>query len=188
VAVTTEQINRTFRIASEAQRHQAMVDSIMTPELRKMMQEQGKRISEATNFQIKTRNLFSPALEAQLKEQNQRIAEMLDTSGLRKVIANIDFKLPDGFAEQMAAYRQQLEVQAAEETEAQNDGGAGLGRLAEEREAIIICLQRIGVAMEGFSYVPGSPLPHIIGFLILALAMIGEVANEKLGEREAEAD
>jgi hypothetical protein len=186
--VTTEQINRTFRIGSEAQERHAMVDSIMTPELRKMMQEQGKRIAESINFQIKTGSLISPALEAQLREQNQRIAEMLDTSGLRKVIANIDFKLPEGFAEQMATYRQQLEAQAAEEIEAQDDGGPGLGRLAEEREAIIICLQRVGVAMEGFSYLPGAPVPHIIGFLILALAMIGEVANEKLDEREAETD
>ncbi len=183
VAVTTEQVNRTFRIASEAQRHQAMVNSIMTPELRKMMQEQGKRISEGLNLQVKVRDVISPSLEALMREQNQRIAEMLDTSAMRKALAGINFNLPDGWAEQVAAYREQVAAGTAAEGGA-GDAGGGFARLAEEREAIITCLQRIGFALEGFAYLSRSPIPPFVGYLILMLAVIGQVADEKLNERE----
>lgn len=181
--MTTQQMNKTFRIAREAQRHQAMVDSIMTPEVRKMMEENGKRLSEALNLQIKTRNLFPPALEAQLREQNQRIAEMLDRSGMRKAFAGINFNLPDGWAEQVAAYREQVVTEIAEESVTEG-ADRGIGRLAVEREAIITSLERIGVALEGFAYFPESPIPPVVGLLIYMLAVLGKVADEKLSERE----
>lgn len=158
-----------------------MVDSIMTPELRKLMQEQGKRMTEALNLQIKVREVLPPSMEALMREQNQRIADMIDTSGMRKALAGINFNLPDGWAEQVAAYREQL----AEEV-AGDDGfeGGGFGRLAEEREAIITCLQRIGFALEGFAYLPRSPIPPFVGYLVLLLAVLGQVADEKLSDRE----
>ncbi len=182
--MTTEQISKTFRMASEAQRHQAMVDSIMTPDVRKMMQAQGKRISEAINLQVNTRNLFSPALEAQLKEQNERIGKMLDSAGMRKALAGINFTLPEGFAEQVAAYREQVVAEAAAADADAGDTSSGMRRLAEDREAIITCLQRVGFAMEGFAYLPHSPIPPFAGYLILMLAVIAQVADEKLSERE----
>jgi hypothetical protein len=179
---TAQDYAKTLRIASSAERHQALVDSIMTPELRKLMQEQGKRMSEALNLQVRVRDVLPPSMEALMREQNQRIAEMIDTSGMRKALAGINFNLPDGWAEQVAAYREQLaEEVAGDQIE---DAGGGFGRLAEDREAIITCLQRIGFALEGFSYLPRSPIPPIVGYLILMLAVLGQVADEKLGERE----
>jgi len=177
----TDEVIKTIRIAKGAQERQAVINVIDAPVIQQAMKVHADTL-RALNLQIQMPEL-SPALTAQLQVQNRRIAEMLDSSGLRKAIAGIDFKLPEGLAEQMAAYREQLEVEAAKE-EADGDG-AGLGRLVDEREAIIVCLKRIGAGVEGFAYVPGSPMPHFVGFLILALAMIGEVANEKLTQREA---
>jgi hypothetical protein len=181
--MTTQEIAKTLRSVSEAQRHQAIVDSIMTPELRKLMQEQGKRMAEALNLQIKVRDVISPSLEALIREQNQRIAEMLDTSGMRTALTGINFKLPEGWAEEVAAYRAQL-AGAVADGDGIDDAGAGFGRLVEEREAIITCLQRIGFALEGFAYLPRSPIPPFVGYLILLLAVLGQVADEKLSERE----
>lgn len=181
--MTTGQIDKTLRIASDAQRHQALVNALVTPEFRKAMQDQGRRISEALNLQVKVRDVISPSLEALMREQNQRIAEMLDSSGMRKALANIEFNLPEGWVEQVAAYREQVATEIAGEGDTEA-AGSGIGRLAEEREAIITCLQRIGFALEGFAYFPRSPIPPLVGYLILLLAVLGEVADEKLSERE----
>jgi hypothetical protein len=181
--VRTEEISKTFRIASEAQRHQTLVDAVMPPELREAMKDHGKQISEALNLQVKVRDAISPALEGLLLEQNQRIAEMLDSAGMRKVFAGINFDLPDGWPEQVAAFREQVVAQVAAEADS-GDASGGMGRLADEREAIIICLQRIGFAMEGFAYLPRSPIPPFVGYLVVLLAVIGQVADEKLSERE----
>lgn len=184
--MTTAQINTPgIRVAiNEAQRQRALVDAVVTPELRKMMQDYGKQVSETLNLQVKVRNLLPPSLETMMREQNQRIAEMLDNAGLRQAFAGIDFELPEGWAEQVAAYHERLATEVAAEEEA--DPASGLGRLAEEREAIIICLQRIGHALEGFAYLPDSPIPHFVGYLIFTLAVLGSVANEKLSERDAD--
>ena len=182
----SEDLTRTLRIASDAQRNQAFVDAVMTPEVRRIIDEYGKRFAEMITVQLKVDDIVPPALRQQVLEQNKRIAEMVDTSGLRKVIANIDFKLPDDLAEQVVVYREGLEAQASEATDADDGEIAGLGRLMQEREAIITSIQRIGYGVEGFAYLPGSHVPHFVGFLILLLAVLGEVANEKLNEREDE--
>jgi hypothetical protein len=185
--VTTEQISESFRIAGEAQRHQAMVDSIMTPELRKMMQEQGKRISEAINLQVKVRHLIrSPAVEALMQEQNQRIAEMLNSSGMRKALAGINFDLPEGLVEQITAYRERIETEAAAAEEEGENSVGGLKRIADEREAIITCLKRIGAVLEGAKFIPNFPVPWIAIYLFCMLVVLAEVANERLAEREGD--
>jgi hypothetical protein len=181
---TAQDYAKALRIATGAERHQVLVDSIMTPELRKLMQEQGQRMSEALHLQVKVRDMLPPSLEALIREQNQRIAEMIDTSGMRKALAGINFNLPDDWAEQVAAYREEIAAEFAGEVDME-EAGSGFGRLAEEREAIIACLQRIGFALEGFAYLPRSPIPPFVGYLILLLAVIGQVADEKLSEREA---
>lgn len=179
--MTTGQIDKTLRIVSEAQRHQAIVNAVVTPERREAMRDHGKQISEAFKLHVRVRDILSPSLEALLREQNQPIAEMLDRSGMRKAIASIDFDLPEGWAEQVAAYREQIATEIESDTET---AGSGFGRLAEEREAIITCLQRVGFGLEGFAYLPRSPIPPYVGYLILLLAVLGQVADEKLRECE----
>jgi hypothetical protein len=179
--VTTDQINKDLPHRQQAQLHQAMVDSIMTLERQKMMQEQGKRISEALNLQVKVRDMISPAREALMREQNQRVSEMLDSAGMRKAFAGINFNLPKGWAEQVAAYREQIVTELAVEDDAESTGG-GLKRLAEEREAIITCLKRIGVALEGAKFIPNFPIPPLVIYLFCMLVALAEVANEKLSE------
>lgn len=179
---TATQINTTLRVAKQAQRQQALVDAVLTPELRKMMEGHGERMAEALRLQVKVRSIISPSLGELMREQNQRIADMLDSAGIRRAFAGIEFNLPDEWAEPLTAYREQIATEVAVEEEA--EPASGLGRLAEEREAIIICLQRIGHALEGFAYLPGSPIPHSVGYLILTLAVLGDIANEKLNERE----
>ena len=129
---TAQDYAKTLRIASGAERHQALVDSIMTPELRKLMQEQGKRMSEALNLQVRVRDVLPPSMEALMREQIQRIAEMINTSGMRKALAGINFNLPDGWAEQVAAYREQLaEEVAGDQIEDAGGGSDGSQKTAK---------------------------------------------------------
>lgn len=182
--MTAAQVNSPgIQIAiSEAQRQQALVDAVVTPELRKVMRDYGRQMSEALNLQVKVRNMLPPSLEATMREQNQRIADMLDSAGIRQALAGIEFNLPERWGEQIAAYHDQVASEVAAEEEAES--ATGFRRLAEEREAIITCLQRVGFALEGFAYLPGSPIPPFVGYFILLLAVLGQVADEMLSERE----
>lgn len=140
----------------------------------------GTQLREQLQSQIKFQQMFRPALLEQMREQNAALRQVLDTPGIRKAMANIDLKLPEGMAGQIVAFREQLAVEMADPDIAEERAG----RLAQERGAIIKCLRRVGLAVEGFSYLPESPLPPLVGFLILLLAALGEVADEILTERE----
>lgn len=160
----------------------------MTPEIRKAVQDAsaqsaqilGTRLREQLRSQIEFQKMFRPALLEQIREQNAALRQVLDTPGIRRAMANVDFNLPEGLAGQIVAFREQLAAEMADPGIAEE----AAGRLAQERGAIIKCLRRVGLAVEGFSYLPESPLPPLIGFLILLLAALGEVADEILTERE----
>lgn len=160
----------------------------MTPEIRRAMQGAraqilGTQLREQLQSQIDFQNMFRPALLEQIQEQNATIHQLLvGTSGIKKAIAAIDFNLPEGLlADQIAAYREQLAAELAADSGVAEERA---GRLAEEREAVIKCLRRVGVAVEAFSYLPESPIPPLVGILILLLAALSEVADEILTERE----
>ncbi len=140
--------------------------------------------------QIDFGDLLSPSLVMQMQKQNEAIRQMLDSSGIKKALASINFALPKGFADHLAAYRDQLaeEVMADAEFPDPEVAEERVGRLAEEREAIIKCLYRVGLAVEGFSYLPESPIPPFVGFLIFLLAAISEIADEILFEGDDDVD
>lgn len=171
---TTCQTDKVLGIAGDAQRRHVLANSVVTPELRKAMQDQGKQISEALDLRVRVREVIPPQLEALMREQNQRIAKMLNSVGMRKALAGIDFSLSQSWAEQVA-------TDTAVEGSAEAAGG--IRRLAEDRDAIFTCLQRIGFAIEGLAYVPRFPIPPFVGYRIFLLAVLGEVADEKLNER-----
>lgn len=80
-----------------------------------------------------------------MREQNQRIADMLDSAGIRQAFAGIEFNLPEGWAEQVAAYHDQVASEVAAEEEA--EPASGLRRLAEEREAISLALNGLRTSL-----------------------------------------
>lgn|GEM_PF-6044691 len=153
-----------------------------------MMDQYGKRFAEMITVQVKVDDLVPPALRQQVLEQNKRIAEMVDTTGIRKALLGVDFRLPDSVVAQVSAYRDQAMAEATEEADAGGDM-AVLGRIVEEREAIITCLRRIGTALEGFKFIPElSPMASLVIFLFCMMIVLAEVANELLSEREGDQD
>ncbi|HEX8049897.1 MAG TPA: hypothetical protein VF504_00390, partial [Solirubrobacterales bacterium] len=176
--MTPDQIIKPLRIMDDMQRARLLANAVNTPPIQKAMREAregiGLQLAERFRSQIDYRKMLSPALLAQMQEQNAAIRQMLDTPGIRKAMANIDLKLPEGFADQIAAYGDQLVAEISDPDVAEERAG----RLAEEREAIIKFLRRVGVVVEGFSYLPESPIPPLMGFLIILLAALSEVADE----------
>jgi hypothetical protein len=182
--VTPDQILKPLRIIDDVQRRR-LTEAVMTPEVRRAMRDAragilGTQLREQIESQIDFQKMLRPALFEQMQEQNAAIREMLHSSGIRRAMASFDFKLPEGMAAQVAAFKEQLEAELADPGLAEERAG----RLAEERETIIKFLRRVGLGVEGFSYLPGSPIPSLVGFVILLLAMLSEVADEILTERE----
>jgi hypothetical protein len=182
--VTVDQLVKPLRIMDEAQRQRALNEAVNTPAIQKAMKARSEMIRSSIYEQIDFKKL-SPSLKQLMQEQSETVRQMLDSSSIRKAIANINFTLPEGLVDQIAAYRDQLAAEVIANAEAADPEVAEerVGRLAEERESIIKCLRRIGIVLEGFSYLPESPIPPLVGFLILLLAALGEVADEILGER-----
>lgn len=199
--MTAAEIAKVYMAKEEARRQQALIDSVYTPELKEAVAsymktampkveitEQWKKhvaeiIANQPKMEIPRHEIPHSLLEQMSKQiqlQNQdllRIARKHAT-----LFGGIKFQLPEGYLEAVAAWRERLGEEAAAE-----DPRAGAGllrRLAEEREAIIKCLYRIGLGFEGFAYLPISPVSPIIGYLFMLAAMFGEVADEYILERE----
>ncbi|HEX5983241.1 MAG TPA: hypothetical protein VFY69_03450 [Solirubrobacterales bacterium] len=189
--MTAEQLVKPLRIVSDAQRRR-LTEAATTPTIQRALKDArvsvlGAQLREQLQEQIDFQRRIRPALleqmREQVREQNVVLRRMLDAPGIKRALVTIDFKLPEVLADQIAAYREQL---AAEVTADPDVAEETAGRLAQDREAIIKCLRRVGIAVEGFSYLPESPVPPLVGFLILVLAALGEVADEILAEREDE--
>ncbi|HYH52613.1 MAG TPA: hypothetical protein VD761_00635 [Solirubrobacterales bacterium] len=176
--MTPDQIAKSLRIVDDVQRR----TFLNSPAIQRVRKDArfgvlDKNLRERLHEQIDFQKLVRPELLEQMRKQN---AIFLESPGVKRILANIDFKVPEGLADQLAAYGEQVASEVADS----ESGQERARRLAQERKAIITFLQRASGIVEGFGYLPESPVPPLFGFTILLLAMLAQVADEILTERE----
>jgi hypothetical protein len=127
---------------------------------------------------------WSKALSEQFTRQQGLFDGLLEAPSFLTVRAGWAGDLPKGLREQLAAYRDELVVEAATQAEATVESEVAqaetLSRLAIERQAILICLKRILMIAEGVKLAETAP----VVLMLLAFVLFGEVADEILRERE----
>lgn len=199
--MTASQMASIYVANQQALRHQAMVDAVYTPAVKNAIAQYKKsilpnyRVSEEWQKQIAEIVANLPKIETpkieipdsiieqaskQFQIQNKELVKVMRSAALGSAI---NFKLPDGYLDAIAAWREDMEAEAAEADDP-SVVVEGLRRLADERKAILKCLERINqtAIMCGLS---GVPVPHIVLALLMAFYMAGDVADEILTEREA---
>jgi hypothetical protein len=187
--------------ANEARRHQALVDALYMPELKEAMakfsksiapefkisEQWKKQLTETVASQVKLdfpKYQLPPSIAEQigrqLREQNATIAKIIKVHGELPADA-FKFQMPEGWGEAVAARREQLEAEGVlGEGESPADQ---LRRLADERQAIVTCLARCAAIFEASRYL-GIPVPPVLCALVLMAFVLGDVASEKLNERD----
>jgi len=200
-AVTAAEIVKAHVAANEARRQRALVDSIYTPELKeatakfsksialdfKVSEQWKKHLAETVASQVKfdfPKYQLPPSIAEQigkqLREQNAAIAKIIKIHGELPADA-FKFQMPEGWEEAVAAHREQLE---AEGVLGEEESLAGqLRRLAEERQDIVNCIARCAAIFEACRYL-GVPVPPVLCALVLIAFVLGDVASEKLNERD----
>jgi len=179
--VTPDQIIKSLRI--DDGQHRRLTRSVMNaPVIQRAMKDArfgvlNAQLRERLQQQIDFQKLIRPGLLEQMRKQN---AIFLESPGVKRLVASVDFKIPEGLADQLAAYGDQLAAEIADPDTAMERAK----RLAEEREAIIQSLRLVSVAMEGFAYLPESPIPPFVAYLFVLLLALSEAANRVLIERE----
>ena len=98
--------------------------------------------------------------------------------------------LPSVLIEQAHRHRDKLREEVSKEVAAETvmtpviELGV-LRQLAEERDAILACLKRLGqIGIAGHYF--GIPVPSVVLGLLIVFLVIGEVADEILQQREAD--
>jgi hypothetical protein len=148
----------------------------------------GTRLAQQLTSQTSVINATA-RLAQQIRGQHLELFRVFENRGLQAAMANFSVTLPDGWASSAAAYRDRLADELIDDVADDPElAEERLGQLAENRQAIIKCLWRFGGALEGFAYLPESPIPHFLAYLFILAAVIGEVADEFLGECEDDED
>lgn len=127
--------------------------------------------------------MIRPAALEQFARQQRLLDDLTKGPAILGTLGSYSGTLPSTIAEQADQFRDELASTAeVEEVDEETDP---LPRLANEREAILICLARVrdSAIVAGLTNVP---IPDVILALIVAAVVIGEVADEILTEREAE--
>jgi hypothetical protein len=176
--VTPDQIAESLRIVDDAQRRTFM----NSPGVQRVMKDArfgvlDRGLRERLQEQIDFQKLVRPELLEQMRKQN---AIFLESPGVKRILASIDFKVPEGLADQLAAYEDRVAVEVADS----DSGEERADRLAQERQAIIYSLRMVTVAIEGFAHVPDSPVSPLVAYLFVVLWALSEAADRILTERE----
>jgi hypothetical protein len=182
--VTADQITKSLRIADDAQRHAFTKSLLNSPGVQRAMKDARFGILDAQLRdrllqQVDFQKLIRPELLEQMRRQNKIF---LESPGIKKMLATVDFKIPEGLADQLATFGERV---AAEVADAES-GEERAKRLLRERKAVITFLQRSSGIAEGLAYLPESPIPPLFGLTILLLAMLAQVADEILTDREGD--
>lgn len=137
--------------------------------------------------QVERASRLVPSSVADQILRQQRIFDDLTTrTTLLQTLVTGPTSLPLELVGRAEQYREVLRDEVAEvAAELPNSMPDVLGRLADEREAILICLKRIGqigVAATCF----GVKIPPTILGLVIVFYVLGEVADEILSERASD--
>lgn len=140
-----------------------------------------------------TDRLVSSSVLDQISRQQRIFDDLTRRTTLLQTLVTGSASLPSELIGRADRYREDLQDEIAEEVAVAVDLPSAvpdvLGRLADEREAILVCLKRIGFIGAAGHYFGVQISPVVLGLVIVFL-VIGEVADEILTERagrEAEA-
>ena len=135
------------------------------------------------------RQLRSPVLE-QLTRQQKLMADLVRGPQILRSLATHYDSIPSRVIERVEEYGDDLvdEITADAETVAEPVEALdeGLSRIAAEREAVVVALNRTSKILGGI-YLGGVAIPPLVVVMVLVFAVLGEVADELLLEREKRA-
>lgn len=131
----------------------------------------------------RTNRLVSSSVLDQILRQQRIFDGLTQRTTLLQALVTGPAALPSELIVQAERYREALQDEVAEvATELPTAMPDVLGRLADERETILICLKRIGqIGMVATCF--GVKLPPAILGLVIVFLVLGEVADEVLTER-----
>jgi hypothetical protein len=131
----------------------------------------------------RTDRLVSSSIFDQLVRQQRIFDGLTRRTTLLQALVTGPTSLPSELLGQAEQYREDLQDEVAEiAAELPAALPDVLGRLADEREAILICLKRIGQIGAGAACFGVKIPPTILG-LVIVFYVLGEVADEILSER-----
>jgi len=200
--MTATQMAQFYVANSEARRQKALKDSVYTPELKEAManyvktaapalkvsEEWKKHLVETIAHQSKApfskidipQSLLEH-VQRQFRQQNETIGKVIKLHGALPTTA---FKLPEGWTESVAAWRERLEAEGALGDLAEVESPAErLQQLVEERQRIVTCIARCAAIFEACRYF-GIDIPPVLCGLVLVAYVLGDVANDVLNERD----
>lgn len=187
---------------NEARRQQAMIDFAFSPAVKEAManyvktstpafkiSEQMKaQLAEIVAVQVKGEipkfeipSALLEQVQRQFRMQNETIAKVIKLHGPLPATA---FKLPEGWKENVAIWREQLEAEGALGDPAVVESPAErLRRLADERQRIVDCLGQCSGILEACRLM-GIPVPTPILALFVVAYVLGWAANGFFDDRD----
>jgi hypothetical protein len=131
--------------------------------------------------QLKVSHLLASPTYTQMGQQTKILVGLMERPTLLAALGGLS-GVPKPLIDQARRHREDLYGEVA--TEAPTSLPDVLERLAEEREAILICLKRFAYIATAGGYFGVYRIPNVILGLIVVFLVIGEVADEILGEAE----
>jgi tRNA U34 5-carboxymethylaminomethyl modifying GTPase MnmE/TrmE len=198
--MTAAEMVKVYVANNEARRQQALFDSVYTPELKKAIanisksvvsdfkisEQWKKQLAETVASQVKVdfpKYQIAPSflqhIQEQFWQQNETIARIIKIH-VPLLATGINFQLPEGWSETVAAWREQLEAEG--DLGEEESAADRLHRLADERQHIVTNIARCSAIFEA-SRLLGIPIPPLLCALVLIAYVLADVANEILDER-----
>jgi hypothetical protein len=177
-------------VFSQLEGQRRLMDSLANPfplqRWVEQQQRQRKLLEDPFGFREREKmfqQMFRPPVLEQFDRQQKLLDELVRGPAILRTLGAFSGTMPSAIADQADQFRD--EVVAGAEGEEIDEKIDPLPRLAAEREAILICLARVkeSAIVAGLLDVP---IPDIVLALIVAVVVIGEVADEILREREDE--
>ena len=188
-----DDINRAMSIRSEIERQRQMVASVQTQRILAEQARQERLLDDLTrltslptppDLHLKVSDLLFSPTYIQIGLQTKMLVRLMERPELLAALGGLS-GVPNVLIEQARQYRDALRDEVAGEAVAEDDSVPTpdvLARLAEERQAILVCLKRFAAIVVAANYIGIYRLPNIVLGLIVAFIAIGEVADEMIGE------
>lgn len=191
-------IARTASIFSEVERQRGLLASLEPTGLRRILLEEQRRnrmfedLSRPSSLrmvldqQLKVSHLLAFPTYTQMGQQTKILVGLMERPTLLAALGGLS-DVPKPLIDQARRHREDLYDEVAGEVAAEDSTLLPdvLERLAEEREAtILICLKRFAYIAAAGGYFGVYRIPNVILGLIVVFLVIGEVADEILGETE----
>jgi hypothetical protein len=190
-------VSRTASIFSEVEGQRGLLASLEPTGLHKVLLEQERRnrvfgdLSRPSSLrmildqQLKANHLLASPVYTQIGQQTKILVDLMERPALLAALGGLS-SVPKPLIEQARQHRNDLYDEVVSEVSTADSVPLPevLGRLAEEREAILVCLKRFACIAVAGGYFGVYRIPNVVLGLIVIFLVIGEVADEILGEAE----